>query len=304
MKKILHYDVGEKLGEGKNGSTYLAWDPGLDRVVAIKTIERGPMCDETRQMAYTSEAARVNKIGSDRLARFYSLENVDDRPVVIREYVQGQSIRQLAAERPVDFGLFLKIAVETTKGLMDLQARDMIHGNITSNNIIFAKAGLIKLVDANLEVAYGSTMAAEDLIYLAPELLSGGEVDRRSDMYSLGVVLYHLLTGNLPYVNTDAATLKRRILSGRDLFATNESDRFPGDARLLIETLMAVDPGERFDGADSLLLTLREMIHFNREQTEVVIEKRTKWRPRQYLGVSLLVLLFIILWFVVAVYNR
>jgi len=98
--------------------------------------------------------------------------------------------------------------------------------------------------------------------------------------------------------------LKRRILSGRDLFATNESDRFPGDARLLIETLMAVDPGERFDGADSLLLTLREMIHFNREQTEVVIEKRTKWRPRQYLGVSLLVLLFIILWFVVAVYNR
>ena len=224
--------------------------------------------------------------------------------MIIREYVQGKSIKRLATEDKIDFSFFLRIAVETTKGLMDLQARDMVHGNITSNNVIFAKEGLVKLVDAHLGAVDSSAMSAEDLTYLAPEQLAGGEVGARSDLYSLGVVLHHLLTGKLPFASTDAASLRESILSGRGLFSEPASSRYPGDARLLIETLMAVDPSERFGGADELLLTLREMGHFEKNRSTVVVEEQEKWTPRHYLGVSLLVLLLIVLWFVMAVYNR
>ncbi len=304
MKKFLHYDVGEKLGEGKNGATYVAWDPGLDRVVAIKLLSQESTLSEDWRTAFHAEAARINETGSPRLARFYSLEDVDDQTGLIREYVQGRSIKQLVADQTIEFDLFLEVAIEATKGLMDFQARDMTHRNITSNNIIYAKEGLVKLVDGHLDRPVDSKISSEDLTYLAPELIEGRTVDRRADMYSLGVVLYHLLTGNLPYANADTASLRDRILSGRDLFPAAESNRYPGDARLLIETLMAKDPGERFGGADELLLTLREMIHFNQSRAEVLVEKRPKFGPRQYLSVSLLVLLLVVLWFVVAVYNR
>ncbi len=304
MKKILHYDVGEKLGEGKNGSTYLAWDPGLDRAVAIKILGQARVDDEAWQASYLSEALRVNQIASDRLANFFSLEKADDRQVIIREYVQGKSIKRLAAEDQIDFGFFLNVAVETTKALMDLQARDMVHGNLTSNNVVFAKEGLVKLVDAHLGTVDSSAMSTEDLTYLAPEQLATGEVGPRADMYSLGVVLHHLLTGELPYASAESASLRESILSGRGLFSETAGSRYPGDARLLIETLMAVDPSERFGGADELLHTLREMTQFQQNRSTVVVEKQEKWTPRQYLSVSLLVLLLIVLWFVVAVYNR
>jgi len=304
MKKILHYDVGEKLGEGKNGPTYLAWDSGLERAVVIKMLDRGPARDEAWRAAYTDEIVRVNRIGSDRLANFYSLESVDGKPAIIREYVQGLSVKQLAADAAVDFEQFLKIAIEATRGLMDLQARHMIHRNITSSNIIYAKEGLVKLVDYRLDAVGTSAMSAEDLTFLAPERLTGGESSHLSDLYSLGSALYHLLTGHLPYAMVDSASLREHILSGEGLFSDVKSDRFPGDARLLVETMMAVNPGERFGGADEVLLTLREMLHFAAEKSEYMAEERGRWTSRQYLTVSLVVLFIVIIWFLVTLFNR
>lgn len=304
MKKILHYDVGEKLGEGKNGPCYLAWDAGHDRAVVIKILERGLVRDELRQIALRDEAARVNSIGSDRQANFFSLENFDSQQVVVREYVQGKSLKQAANEGPVEFNQFLNIAVEATRALMDLQARHMVHRNINSSNVIHAKEGLVKLVDFHLNTSDLSALSAADITHLAPEQLESGETSHLGDLYSLGVVFYQLLTGSLPYASVETASLKKAILSGRNLFPDTESDRYPGDARLLVETMMAVDPRDRFAGADTLLLTLREMLHLDREQVEVEIEKTAKFTSRQYLGVSLLVLMFVILWFVLSIYNR
>lgn len=304
MKKILHYDIGEKLGEGKNGPTYVAWDPGQDRAVTIKLLTRGSKRDHAWQAAYLDEIALTNRIGSDRIANVFSLEEVDGRLLIIREYVQGESIKNLAAGEPVGFKQFLHIAVGAAKGLMDLQPRRMVHRNINSGNLIYAREGLVKLLDNHLDAVDRSVVSSEDLTFLAPEQIQGGPADHRSDLYSLGVVLYHLMTGQLPYASTETSSLKEAILSGEGLFSEAEGDRFPGDARLLIENLMAVDPADRFAGADQLLLTLREMLHFAEVESGGVIEDRPKWTARQYLGVSLLVLLFVVLWFVLTVYNR
>jgi len=304
MKKILHYDVGEKLGEGKNGPSYLAWDAGHDRAVVIKILERGLFQDKLRQMALRDEAARVNSIGSDRQANFFSLENLDSQQIIVREYVQGKSLKKMAAEGQVEFDQFLNIAVETTRALMDLQARQMVHRNITSDNVIHAKEGLVKLVDFHLDTNDLTALSAYDITHLAPEQLESGETSHLSDLYSLGVVFYQLLTGRLPYASVETAALKQAILSGNNLFPDAESGRYPGDARLLVETLMAVDPNDRFAGADALLLTLREMLQIDRERAEVQIEKKRRFTSRQYLNFSLLVLLVVILWFVLSIYNR
>ena len=287
MDRVLHYEIAEKLGEGKNGAAWSAVDTGLQRAVVVKELNRPDTARAEWRDDFRLLMERFNNLDDIRIARFYSLEESEGRRYLVREYVEGQTAGDLARTAPVDYHRWLSIALELARIVKLIHDSGLFHGNITSSNILTDPKGGLKLVDAGLTAAEPQRLTAEQSVFLAPELFKGGDNSPQSELFALGAVLYHLLTGQLP--RTPVATSFER-------FSELE---VPGLARLLLGRLLASTPEERFGSADELIMTLQGMMSLGVEPVETGEAKKWSPTPRQWLMISILVLLLIILWLVI-----
>ena len=307
MESLLHYHITGKLGEGRHGTTYLAWDPGLDRVVTIKVLDCPRGLSEDRWRRSLEAVKRFSGIEDDHVARFYSLEDAEGKQFIVREYVEGESISRLVENGPIDYARVLRIALGATLGLKALHENGLVHGNVSSDNIIVSSKGRVKLVGCGLGLDEKESAEAlndtKNIAFSAPEQLRTGEATVQTDFYSLGVVMYHLLVGQLPFLSENRDSVRERILNEPVSFSSDSAKQVWGDARLLIGKLLAKKPSGRFSNAQELYLTLQEMISF---QTESVTTSDTRRfsSPRLYLMISFLVLLFVIFWIVITSYPR
>jgi len=304
MNRILHYDIARPLGEGKNGSTYAAVDAGLQRAVVIKTLGRTATWADEQRDRFVDLMARLNELDDVRIARFYSFEEADGKRFVVREYVEGYSAAELVRKGGVGYARWLDIALEIATVLRKMHDRGLVHGNITAGNMLINGSGKVHLLDAGLGVSATNPSDQPDAVYLAPEILQGGPVSASSDLYALGVVLYYLLIGRLPQ-HGDAPG-KPRSGAGRagPPFAGFSEADVPGVARLLISRLLAHDPGDRFGSADELILTLQGMMSLGSEVPGEAGPRKWSPTPQQYLMVSVLVVLLVILWLVITSQPR
>lgn len=304
MNRILHYDIARPLGEGKNGSTYAAVDAGLQRAVVIKTLERTAAWTDEQRDRFVGLMERLNELDDVRVARFYSLEETDGQRFVVREYVEGHSVTELVRKGGVGYAQWLNIALEIARVFRKIHDHGMVHGNITTGNVLINGSGKVHLLDAGLGVSATNPSDQPDAIYLAPEILQGGPVSASGDLYALGVVLYFLLTGRPPQHGD--APWKSRSGDGRagPLFAGFSEADVPGVARLLISRLLAHDPGDRFGSADELILTLQGMMSLGSEVPGEAGPRKWSPTPQQYLMVSVLVVLLVILWLVITSQPR
>jgi serine/threonine protein kinase len=291
MNKILHYDIAEKLGEGPNGPAWLAIDSGFQRAVVVKNLERDYVTHDTWRVAFLEQMEKLNRIEDLRLAHFYSLENAEQKHFIVREYVDGKTIAATVKDRPIEYHRWVELALELAAIVKVIHDSGAFHGNLTGTNVLLDARERIRLFDAGLAVPPGDPNAAGTLPYLAPELRTGGVVTVESDLYAVGAVLYLMLTGELPPLDAD--------VKGPALFERYSERQVPGIARLVIERLLAGIPGERFGSADELIVTLQTMLSLGTEPGAEFVPKRSRFTSRQYLAISVLVLLLIILWLVI-----
>ena len=217
MESLLHYHITGKLGEGRHGTTYLAWDPGLDRVVTIKVLDCPRGLSEDRWRRSLEAVKRFSGIEDDHVARFYSLEDAEGKQFIVREYVEGESISRLVENGPIDYARVLRIALGATLGLKALHENGLVHGNVSSDNIIVSSKGRVKLVGCGLGLDEKESAEAlndtKNIAFSAPEQLRTGEATVQTDFYSLGVVMYHLLVGQLPFLSENRDSVRERILN-------------------------------------------------------------------------------------------
>ena len=294
MKQILHYEITEELGRGKNGPTYAAFDSGLQRAVTLKFLDLER--DAAWRERFTEVMGRCSDLGDTHLARFFSLEEADGQLFVVREYIEGRSLGELVAAGPVDYARFLDITFELVQSVKLLHDRALIHGNLTANNVLIDSAGHVHLADLGL--GDGARPNIDDLRCYAPERLAGAAAGESADLYALGVLLHLVVAGRYPFPAESPEQLRHQICNESLTFGSETGRPVAGVARLLISKLMARAPHDRFSSSDELLNSVQAMVVLGGEPIAEVVEQKG-WTSRQYMAISVLVLLLIILWLVI-----
>src|SRR5579863_8498006 len=271
-KRFGRYEIVGELGRGAMGVVYNARDPQIDRVVAIKTVSlwgQEPEEEAEFRMRFMNEAQAAGRLHHSGIVSIFDLgespENHD--PYIVLEYVSGESLsRILSREKKLPLATALKLAEEIAEALDYAHAQGVVHRDIKPANILVTETGHAKIADfgiAKLNLVHftipGKVLGTP--AYMAPEQLSGEDSDGRSDLFSLGVILYVMVTGHSPFQGNSATTVCYKVVNREPVPASALNLDLPRALDAVISHAIAKDPDARYQrGSDFAadLQTLRQ----------------------------------------------
>lgn len=268
---ISHYKILEKLGEGGMGVVYKAQDLKLDRLVALKFLPRDLSPSEEERTRFIHEAKAASALDHANICTIYEVDEVPHGPegtgqmFIAMAYYDGIPINRKIERGRFKMSEAVSIALQVGEGLRAAHEKKIIHRDIKSGNIILTEQGQVKILDFGLARKIGRTKLTKTgatvgtASYMSPEQALGGSVDHRSDLWSLGVVLYEMLTGKLPFAAEHEAAVMYSIV--------NEDPRpieqFVPDASPelihLVHRALEKNPSERYQSASDFLIDLRRL---------------------------------------------
>jgi predicted ATPase len=256
--KILHYQILDRLGAGGMGAVYKALDTRLHRVVALKFLPQALSADPTGRQRLLLEARAAAKLDHPNIGTVYAIEEAEDgRLFIVMVYYEGKTLEKRLIPLPLDEALH--IALQTAQGLAHAHGAGVIHRDIKPANILLTRQGLVKILDFGLaqlkepgELTPRETFAGT-LAYMSPEQLREQPLDARTDIWSLGVMLYEMLSGRLPFKEGSGTSLD--ILGEAEPLARLRPDLPPAIASILRRSL-AKDVSERYASAEELIADL------------------------------------------------
>jgi len=305
QKQILHYTLVEKLGEGRTGSVYQAWDNNMERIIAMRFIPDELLENRTFHDQCLSTLKALVGLTHLNIGCVYDVFTIEDRLVETMEYISGQTLRERIRKGPTDNETFLMLAIQIARGLNYAHSQHITHGNIRTSNIIMTEEGVVKLVDFGLschviEDEDSSPIIYDEIRFRSPEHVTGNEITSFSDLFSLGAVFWELVTGKPAFNGDSQHAVEEAILHEQlDFDKLYTDNKLPGDMVLLLEKLLAKDPKERFRDSAQLLVTLEAIQLFEKESRTREFFQVTPSTPRQYLMLSILTALLIIFWLVI-----
>ncbi|RPI65571.1 MAG: hypothetical protein EHM47_18635, partial [Ignavibacteriales bacterium] len=228
---VSHYKIIEKLGEGGMGVVYKAKDSKLDRLVAIKFLTSGSSNNEENKARFIQEAKAAASLNHPNILSIYEIDKDEKNQFIVMEFIEGDVLKSLLkAGKSVSLDQAISWVIQTAKGLKVAHDRNIVHRDIKSENLMITKDGQVKIMDFGIAKLKGSSgltktgMSVGTLSYMSPEQVQGIGVDQRSDIWSLGVVFYELLTGELPFkTEHDAALIY--MISNEDVTPPSSLDR-------------------------------------------------------------------------------
>ena len=263
---ILQYEILEKLGEGGMGEVYKARDTKLDRFVAVKFLPSKLTAAESEKARFIQEAKAASALNHPNVCTIYDIQEHDGQLFIVMEYVDGETLRgkkqNFSVKQVIDVG------AQAAEGLAAAHEKGIVHRDIKPENIMLMKSGVVKVMDFGLaklnsaEEASRLTKAGTTLGtvgYMSPEQVQGQDVDHRSDIFSLGVVLYELLSGESPFKGVHETAIMYEIVNvdPPPLSAIRESID-PELDRIIFECLEK-DKNDRCQSAKELAKDLRKI---------------------------------------------
>ena len=262
-KTISHYTILEKLGEGGMGIVYRAQDTTLDRVVALKFLSQHLTSDPTEKERFYLEAKAASALNHPNITTIYEIQDHDNQLFIAMEFVEGQTLKELIEQEPLPMKRVLDIAVQVCEGLAAAHEKGIVHRDIKSENIMLSPKGQAKIMDFGLAKVRGTTKLTQagstlgTAAYMSPEQARGEEVDQRSDIFSFGVVLYELLTGQLPFKGEHQAAIAYSIMNEEPQPVVRYNNKVSVDLERIVFKALAKDKEERYQHIDDLLADLR-----------------------------------------------
>jgi serine/threonine-protein kinase len=273
IKRFGRYEIVAELGRGAMGVVYQARDPQIDRMVAVKSVSLwGQEPDEEKEfrLRFMHEAQAAGRLHHPGIVAIFDVgENPENQnPFIVLEYVAGEPLnRILARERKLPLEKALQIALEIAEALDYAHAQGVIHRDIKPGNILITHDGHAKIADfgiAKLNLAH-FTLPGKVLgtpAYMAPEQLAGEGVDGRSDLFSLGVILYAMVTGHSPFQGDSATTVCFKVANREPVAASALDLDVPRELDEVISRAMAKDPEQRYQRGAEFSEDLRQMQQF------------------------------------------
>jgi serine/threonine protein kinase len=273
-KNFEGFETVRILGKGGMGTVYLARDLRLGRYVALKVLNASDLAYDDRRARFMREARSAAAVRHQNVATIYEVDETEDgQPFIVMEYCEGETLSQRIRRRPLDAAEFLSISRQIAAGLAAAHEQGIIHRDIKSANIIIEPNGVVKILDFGLAKSLPSTISDQGdhgmestaghffgtLHFISPEQARGVTADARSDLFSAGVVLYHMASGHLPF-NADAPLMVlEKIRDGEPEPFLPMDPAFPPAASKIISKLLQKDPDDRYQSANDLCSDLNEI---------------------------------------------
>jgi len=261
------YVTLKKLGEGGKGVVYKARDTALNRVVAIKML-KSAVSSEEAYSRFMLEAQAVAKLNHPNIATIHDIGKEDGKQFFVLEFVDGMSLRELMGTYPegkCDIQTVLRIGIDVCNALQYAHSQGVLHRDVKPENILITQEGTAKLMDFGLAKMLGQPSITQEgvivgtVAYVAPEIALGKGADARSDLYSLGAVLYEAVTGRPPFLGEDSVKI---IFSHIHDYPISPNKLNPKVQQALAECIMKLlekEPTKRYQNAADLLNVLREI---------------------------------------------
>lgn len=252
------YRIQEVLGRGGMGVVYKATDTALSRDVALKRIDPSLANDETFLRRFRSEARALARIDSPYIVSVHALRQTEIGLLIVMEYVEGGTLKDLMREGPMDWQEALPIIKQMLTALEHAHGAEVIHRDIKPRNIMLSTEGTVKVTDFGLAKVHRSDSRETvtqgvhgTLNYMSPEQVQGGgNLDHRSDLYSLGMTVYEMLTGKLPFEEESNEFAKMRTIVEKELPRPDKlTPQVPDRMSALVMKALEKNPDDRFQSA-------------------------------------------------------
>lgn len=270
------YELRSKLGAGGMGEVYLAWDTQLGRSAALKLFPTAWTTHEDRLRRFAQEGRVISALNHPNIVTIYDMGQAGSTPYIATEFVNGETLRQCLAHGRIDIRRAVSIAEQVAEALVAAHAVGVVHRDIKPENIMVRPDGYVKVLDFGLakllqddvlspagpEVSTATDINTEwgtilgTLTYMSPEQLRGQQVDGRTDLWSLGVVLYEMLAGHLPFDRTTKSDLIASILERQPPPLSLDEPKVVAPFQRIVVKALRKDKEQRYQTAQELLTEL------------------------------------------------
>jgi serine/threonine protein kinase len=250
-KSLSHYNIEAELGRGGMGVVYLATDTRLERKVAIKLMTSVSHASTTAREQLYREAKAAAAVSHPNIASVYEVNDTFEEPFIVMEFVPGESLEKRLKQGPLNDGEFHAIVRQLAEGLAEAKSRGVIHRDIKPANIMLSGSGHVKILDFGLAKRTDGTdltkgeSAVGTVCYMSPEQIQGEQVSWCTDAWSLGVVMYEMLTGVKPFDGTYDAAIFYSILNEKHASPRIHDPNIDESTIDLIDKLLSKNPNER-----------------------------------------------------------
>ena len=273
LERISHYKILKKLGEGGMGEVYLAEDTKLTRKVALKVLPEGVAGDRKRLNRFLQEARLAANLNHPHICTIYEIDAGGETPFLAMELVEGETLAEKIRARALDLHEILDITSQIADALDEAHRGNIIHRDIKSSNIIINRRGQVKVLDFGLAKIISEEVSEQDVTraktedgmlvgtvqYMSPEHALGKKLDGRTDLWSLGVLVYEMVTGRLPFRAATQAGTFDEILHKTPPLPTEINPNIPAEFENIIFKLLEKDRDFRYQTASDLLADLRRL---------------------------------------------
>ncbi len=267
---ISHYRIINKIGEGGMGVVYKAEDIRLGRIVALKFLPLRQITDPQAKARFQHEARAASALNHPNITTIHEIDEAHGRCFIAMEFVEGCSIRDLIKRGSLSLDEIVDIALQIAEGLDAAHKGGVVHRDIKPDNVLISRDGIAKIMDFGLAKLRGSTRLSSSgttlgtLHYMSPEQVQGKQIDRRSDIFSFGVMLYEMITGNLPFTGEDTAGVMNSILNASPEPLARYKADIPEGFQRILDKMLSKDREERYQHADEVAADLKRERHSSR----------------------------------------
>jgi serine/threonine protein kinase/tetratricopeptide (TPR) repeat protein len=274
---IGRYEIRSQLGAGGMGEVYLALDTELNRVVAIKILPEGLGDNEHRLRRFIQEAQAASALNHPHILTIHEIGSVGNTRFIATEFIDGETLRPRIRSGSQNVNEILEIAIQTAGALVAAHTAGIVHRDIKPENIMIRRDGYIKVLDfglaklaepsstleteaptrAMVNTAAGTVMGTAS--YMSPEQANGIDVDARTDLWSLGVVLYEMISGKLPFAGTTPTETLSLILQKEPAPLSRYANEVPAELERIVSKALTKDREDRYQTAKDLLIDLRNL---------------------------------------------
>ncbi|MBK5292241.1 MAG: PD40 domain-containing protein [Acidobacteriia bacterium] len=264
-RTIRQYRITGQLGSGGMGVVYKAEDTNLDRTVALKFLAAHLLESEEHKQRFLREAKAAASLDHPNICTIYEIGETGGRVFLAIGYIDGPEVRARIKERPLKLDEALDIAIQAAEGLRAAHQKGVVHRDVKSSNLMLTSAGQVKIMDFGLaQLTGGTRLTRTDTVlgtpaYMSPEQAQRRATDQRTDIWSLGVVLYEMVTGSLPFAGEREPAVIYSIIHEPHEPLTAIRAGVPLELDRIVGKALAKKPEERYQHVDDMLVDLRAL---------------------------------------------